>query len=462
MEDDALTTKGALTPKSAHALRILTPDGVIAPGPWPFQFPLQSTTVNLNLSIVNMDSDDDLEIVFSRNQPSLEDPQEVGIHVFNLDGTYAIGWPQVMEGLADRIVVADLDADGSNEIVVGTRRPARVYILRSDGASFSDAWPRDFDTWVRGIATADLDGDGDLEILINDTISNSADPIHAIHHDATDLKGWPVWIPQAPDSGFAIGDTDGDGTPEIAFSALGFDTVNRVYLLNARGELFSSAWPLVFPLPTDIASVGFGDVDADGYLDLVATGTMPQVFAFDRDGSAVPGWPALIPFPKPGGLPFANRVQAIADVDADGMPEIIVGALIGPCIFNHDGTPLQGANPLPVNSTHNSAGGRQTLSVADVDLDGDVEILSGIWRTLYAWDFPGPECSVQWPRSSGNLGNTGAVTAPAVDTSEWVMFNTCLTGPNAAAIPPECTCLDADNDADIDLHDFAALQRTFE
>ncbi len=91
-----------------------------------------------------------------------------------------------------------------------------------------------------------------------------------------------------------------------------------------------------------------------------------------------------------------------------------------------------------------------------------MEIFSGIWRTLYAWDFPGPECSVQWPRSSGNLGNTGAITPPTVDTSEWVLFNTCLTGPDVGAIPPECICLDADNDADTDLHDFAALQRVFE
>lgn len=82
-------------------------------------------------------------------------------------------------------------------------------------------------------------------------------------------------------------------------------------------------------------------------------------------------------------------------------------------------------------------------------------------RTVPLSDFPGPECSVQWPRSSGNLGNTGVVTAPTVDSSEWVSFNACVTGPDAGPILPECICLDADNDDDVDLHDFAAPQRAF-
>ncbi len=38
------------------------------------------------------------------------------------------------------------------------------------------------------------------------------------------------------------------------------------------------------------------------------------------------------------------------------MREVIVGALIGLCIFNDDGTPLPGDSPLPANSTPNSAG----------------------------------------------------------------------------------------------------------
>ncbi len=446
-----------------HELRVLTPIGAMDSGAWPLELPVDFGTANLNLSAANMDDDTDLEILFSRNQPSLVDPQEVDVHVFNHDGTYAPGWPRTVTGLASTgFSVSDLDTDGRNEVVIGTFRPARVYVLRDDGTPFSDAWPVDFTFQVQALATADLDGDGDLEILVNDHIPDSPDAIHALHHDGTGVKGWPVWLPGESRSDFVIGDIDHDGIPEIAIAAVGFGIENsRVHLWNARGEPFNAAWPVVLPVSSSPWSVAMGDVDADGYLDVLVTGHMREVFAIDRFGTFLPGWPALIPFPFSGAIAYQNIIHAVADMDADGMPEVVVGALIGPCIFNHDATPLPGANPLPVEPPRTNARLPLTATVADVDLDGDVELFSGIWRTLYAWDFPGPECSVQWPRSSGNLGNTGAVTPPAVDTSEWVLFNACFTGPAADSLPPECECLDSDADSDIDLHDFARLQRAF-
>ncbi len=445
-----------------HELRVLSADGSLRGGVWPIEFPVDGSTLNSNLAIANMDSDPDLEILFSRNQPNPPDSNEIDIHVYDPDGTRASGWPRTLEGTATWVVVADIDADGTNEVIVGTSWDLpRIYVLRSNGTPFSNAWPRDFDHWIRSLAVADLDGDGDMEILLGDGFPDSPSTIQALHHNGDDVEGWPITTPNQVELQVVVGDVDGDGSPEVAFDVT-TDTESLVYLLNAQGQPFSSAWPVSLPLAFYYWSLALGDVDGDGYLDIVTTGTTSRVFAIDRFGTVLPGWPAIVETPFPGPISYQNIIHAVADVDADGMPEVVVGALVGPIVFNHDGTPLPGANPLPVEPPHTSARLPFTATVADVDLDGDVEIFSGIWRTLYAWDFPGPECSVQWPRSSGNLGNTGAVTLPTVDTSEWVLFNTCLTGPDVGAIPAECTCLDADNDADIDLHDFAALQRVFE
>ncbi len=482
-----------------HDLRVLTPEGAMHSGAWPFEFPIDFGTGNLNLAIADMDDDTDLEIVFSRNQPSLVDPNTVEIHVFNLDGTYTSGWPQAVEGLADRILVADLDADGSNEIVVGTYFPAYIYVLRSDGTPFDSAWPREFEWYVRTVSVVDLDGDSDLEILASDAALPLPDLIYAMHHDATDVKGWPIEVPTATKSLIVSGDVDHDGIPEVAFGVFHSSIGSLIYLLDASGNPHNAGWPLVLPTSDEPASVALSDIDGDGHLDVLVTGRMREIFAFDRFGTPLPGWPAIIPFPGPGPNPYRNRIHAVADVDSDGMPEVVVGTVVGPFVFNHDATLLPGADPLPIDPVFRNAQLPHTATVADVDLDGDVELFSGIWRTLYAWDFPGPECSVQWPRSSGNLGNTGAVTPPAVDTSEWVLFNACLTGPAPTApnspsvpssllrapssvalssvpsspsafsvpsvvrtgLPPECQCLDSDGDSDIDLHDFAALQRVF-
>jgi hypothetical protein len=45
-----------------------------------------------------------------------------------------------------------------------------------------------------------------------------------------------------------------------------------------------------------------------------------------------------------------------------------------------------------------------------------------------------------------------------IDMQDFTCFHTCLSGPAAPWTPPGCTSFDADGDADVDLHDFSALQ----
>ncbi len=385
------------------------------------------------------------------------------MHVFNHDGTYVTGWPAILEGFAFNTVVADLDGDGRSEVIVGAHSPARLHVLGADGTPFSGAWPREFEHGVWSPATADLDGDGDLEILASDGLLDEPNLIYAMHHDGVDVNGWPVWIPGFPNSRLVVGDVDGDGSPEIACATFEFFNGMQawVYLLNSQGQTYSKDWSVPLPTAGDPWAMAMGDLDGDGGLEILITGTMPQVFALDRFGNFTPGWPAIV---SPLGSNFYNnRGHSIADVDGDGLPEVVVGTVVGIRVFNRDATPVPGASPLPVIDDHTNAKLQLTVTVADVDLDGDVEIFSGIWRTPGALDFTGPECSVQWERSSGDLGNTGRYVPPRIDASEWVLFNNCFTGPAAVFLPPECDCrdADADSDADIDLADFAALQRAF-
>ena len=71
-------------------------------------------------------------------------------------------------------VVADLDADGVTEIVVGNSKQVIAYEWKAGKLSLKAGWPVDTTTAgnapeVRGLAAADLNGDGKIEVVATTT-----------------------------------------------------------------------------------------------------------------------------------------------------------------------------------------------------------------------------------------------------------------------------------------------------
>jgi hypothetical protein len=126
-----------------------------------------------------------------------------------------------------------------------------------------------------------------------------------------------------------------------------------------------------------------GDLDGDGSVDLVATLRNGGTIAFERDGRVK--W-LQVDHPK-GADHLAATQPAIADLDADGAPEVIQGRVV---LRGADGSlAWQGTAGVGTN------GFMGPVTVAgDVDLDGSLEVLAG--GTLYradgtpAWSFDYP------------------------------------------------------------------------
>ena len=75
---------------------------------------------------------------------------------------------------------------------------------------------------------------------------------------------------------------------------------------------------------TIYSSPAIADLDGDGWLDIVAgtgnfyAGRGYAVYAWDRAGNPLPGWPVAT-----GG--YVISVPSVGDIDGDGQPEVIVG-----------------------------------------------------------------------------------------------------------------------------------------
>ena len=114
----------------------------------------------------------------------------------------------------------------------------------------------------------------------------------------------------------------------------------------------------------------------------------------------VSGWP------QPTGdifQDFAQASPALADIDSDGDIEIVAAAYTGVFAWHHDGTLLPDY-PLETGWS------RSSPTITDLDGDGDIEILIGSMDdNLYAWDLEGNynTNNIEWSMFRYDLLNTG-------------------------------------------------------
>lgn len=123
-----------------------------------------------------------------------------------------------------------------------------------------------------------------------------------------------------------------------------------------------ASWPAV--IGENFGSPTFYDLDGDGVMEIITTDRQ-QTYVFAADGSLWPGWP------RAGG---SDNLPAVADIDEDGSPEILVASPGGPprirC-FNVDGSIQAG---FPVNLPYQNWLNVTTPAVADVDGDGHLDV----------------------------------------------------------------------------------------
>jgi hypothetical protein len=248
--------------------------------------------------------------------------------IFNLDGASgALIW-QVASG-HDRsqpsaknvgrtwpnIVIKDVDNDGQLEIV-SAHSGGYVSVYNRDGY-FKSGWPKQPTTnELRGMAVADLDGNGDQEVLVTAAIG-SAINTWVYEHTGVVRTGWPqlndnngyAW--GVFNNNAAVGDIDGDGSVEII-------------------------------VPSDVFYICAYNPD----------GTKIQansIYKDEHDAVEVWGkvgvWESMVPELRGWGAcngvraesyraNFADGASVIADVNQDGIPEIVAVGNMYDCHTN--------------------------------------------------------------------------------------------------------------------------------
>jgi subtilase family protein/FG-GAP repeat protein len=328
-------------------------------------------------------------------------------------------------------VVADLDGDGRDEIILATA-DGTIRILRwdasgvreqrllldpgpplgptgSEGPQDPDARPRE--TIIREPVVTDLLGRGEMAIVV----ASREGKVYAFNSRGERLKGFPVSVrkgssrPAAPTSPLETGilskpvlaDLDGKRGKEIIVTALD----GNVYAWHGDGKPLAG-FPVAVEDPRTrkrsklVSTPAVGDIDGDGRPEIVLGSNgvsqgLGAAYAIHADGTLHPGGPFL-----KGWDPFemallrgvllptlATGVQmtpVLVDVDGDGDMEVILYGVTGSGIFLLDHRP--GAAPAVLAKYSLLPGTESELQgisfiaspgspiVTDTDGDGELEL----------------------------------------------------------------------------------------
>lgn len=239
---------------------------------------------------------------------------------------------------------------------------------------------------VRGVAVADFDNDGKMEIIRPATNGQ----LYVWKYDGTLYPGWPKTLNNGGQEAPSVADVDLDGDYEICVNTRGLTNGGRVYLFSENGTL-KPGWPYTGPHNGNFAgSPCLADINGDDTLEIiVAERNYPigHLIILKYDGSVIRSCslnhvPAVTP--------------AVADINCDGVKEIVYCSYSSIYVFRPDGTILP---DWPIINPNGRSFSYQSPVLADIDHDDTLEIITAMHQNgggVYAWRYNGILCA-GWP-----------------------------------------------------------------
>lgn len=323
--------------------------------------------------------------------------------------------------------LADIDNDNDFDMIVGFSESGSIKIYTNTGNPQSAIFSESTSVEIGDVGLYaypvfhDLDDDGDQDILSGRDehgfifYQNEGDPYNAVWEVNnplfTGLGNDTYW--NSPD----LADLNGDLKPDLVFGTAA-GPLN--YYLNT-GSPSVPAWQVNTTLFGGVLDVGgasnpyFYDYDGDGDFDLFSGSQMGDIKYYENTGTATgPAWHENSSYFVSLKHSIYGAV-AIGDVNNDNLPDAIVGDLNGKLFYHRntgDGFFLEEAALGWV-----ALGGWSSPRLYDLDGDGDLDIIAGNEAgNLFYLENQGTPENPTWALIAGYFGtiDVGTNCVPAI------------------------------------------------
>ena len=348
-------------------------------------------------------------------------------------------------GYDGRASFADLDGDGDLDLLVGEYYGNFNYYENtgtSIAPAFASAVVNPFGLADVGVesapAFADLDGDGDFDVLVGDNtgnisyFENTGDANNPAFASETDPFGTGT---SEPYSYPTVADIDNDGDLDL-FAG---DGEGRIEFFRNTGDFIEVTFDAPSTNPFGLSDIGsritptFGDFDGDGDLDIITSERSDGGKYIENTGTATnPSFGTASTNPLGITTFGSSATVAVADLDGDGDLDILEGEYYGTVQYYEN----TGDAKNPTFSASSSFFGLSSIAFgpsvafADLNSDGDLDLLVATLNgDFYFYE------------------NTGTVISPAFASGVQNPFNLANTGGDANNLAIH----DVDGDGDLDL-----------
>lgn len=255
----------------------------------------------------------------------------------------------------------DMDGDGDRDLVGCSY--AGDYIHWWSNSNGGTTWTENTVGSVNGpvfLRTADIDMDGDRDVFVAAADGNEVAWFRNNNQGSS-------WNKYTIESGFdarqiSTGDFDGDG--DIDLAGVSSETGDVVWWTNRVSQGLSWVKAYIDGALLGAYACDTGDIDLDGDFDIVATSTSGStVILYINDIQSSGTWTKSVV----GSSIYGPYSVAIANIDDDARPEIVIARTSGISYFDYVSGTIW--NDITISNTVNSV-----TSIVDFDFDGDGDV----------------------------------------------------------------------------------------